>query len=178
MLFFTSYFVRLVICTAESESGLGPWYVSNVGAETLESYIANKFGIWKSHMMNAFGGCAAAFLPELRRGYALSNLYDHMIFSSSDAEKSQWETEHNGRMVPIPRPVAALRVWDSVVHEYKSVSPQMPGAPDNSNPVEREQYWIALLEELKSHLNPKYGPDFIQDCLSMNVPDVKAKYGF
>lgn len=34
------------------------------------------------NMQSAFGGCAAAFLPELRRGYALCNVYDHMIFTS------------------------------------------------------------------------------------------------
>ena len=38
------------------------------------------------NMQSAFGGCAAAFLPELRRGYALCNVYDHMIFTSPDGK--------------------------------------------------------------------------------------------
>lgn len=89
-------------------------------------------------MLNCFGGCAAAFLPELRRGYALSNVYDHMIFTSPPGipnarvtpmnsvtqwrlhlgEKADWETEHNGKTVSIPRPVSGLRVWDSTTHNY------------------------------------------------------------
>ena len=36
------------------------------------------------NMLNCFGGCAAAFLPELRRGFALCNVYDHMIFTSPE----------------------------------------------------------------------------------------------
>lgn len=161
-----------------ADGGAGEWMVCNIGAETLQAYSATKFGMWRKNMFEAFGGCAAAFLPELRRGFALSRVHDAMIFTSPPSEKAQWETEHRGKMVAIPRPVRALRVWDSSAHDYIEVSAQLPGAPNNDDAAERAAYWSTFLTELRSELNCKYGEDFIDDCLNMEVEAVKQKYGF
>lgn len=160
------------------ETGSGDFMTCNIGVATLDAYKGNKFNLWRDNMLNCFGGCAAAFLPELRRGYALCNMYDHMIFTSPAAEKADWETEHNGKMVSIPRPVHTLRVWDSSIHAYTAVDARMPGAPDHNDVVAREEYWAAFLQELKNTLNPKYGEEFIEDCLHMDKEEVKSKYGF
>lgn len=125
-------------------------------------------------MLEAFGGCAAAFLSEIKRGYALSNVYDHMIFPSDPSEKGDWETEHNGKVVHIPRPVAALRLWDSSSQSYVDISPAMAGAPALE---EREAHWQQFLEELRSTLNTKYGPDFVDDCIILSKEELKSKYG-
>ena len=58
------------------------WLLSCLGAESLDSYKGSKYSFWVRNMMNAFEGCAAAFLPEIRRGHALSNMYDSSIFGS------------------------------------------------------------------------------------------------
>ena len=101
-----------------------------------------------------------------------------MIFSSPDSEKANWETKHKSKKVSIPRPVGGLRVWDQSSGGYVSISPHMPGAPDNSNLAERQQFWDQFIGELRAALNPKYGEDFIDDCLNMDVSEVKLKYGF
>ena len=51
----------------------------------------------------------------------------------------------------------------------------MSGAP-SSKPEEREAHWAALLNELRSSLNPKYGDEFIDDCILLNEDEVKKKY--
>lgn len=123
-------------------------------------------------MLDGFG-CLAAFLREVQRGYALSNIYDTMIFCSPPMEQANWEEEHNGKKVSIPRPVTALRVWNSATQSYDEISAHMPGAP---TPEEREAYWLSFLDELRAALNPRCGEDFIDDCLRLPPADVKAKY--
>jgi hypothetical protein len=146
-----------------------------LGVDSLQSYIAGKFSAWKGQMLTAFGGCAKAFLPELRRGYALTNIYDHMVFSSPAYEKQDWEVEHQGKLVSIPRPVAALRIWNPSTEAYDPLSPVMTGSPSEA---QREEYWQSFLAELREHLNPKYGDAFIDDCIGMEHAEVCLKYGF
>ncbi len=186
---------------------MGEWMVSCIGEECLESYKASKFGIWRRNMMDAFGGCAAAFLPELRRGHALSHVYDHVIFPSSLLEREAWEVLHNGKKVSIPRPVAALRLWrpspspspsplQAQVEREGEMEVEVEVGSGGSGrgggryeeisawmpgaPVEseREQYWQVLLGDLREALNSKYGEAFVDDCLLLEVETVKHKYGF
>jgi hypothetical protein len=77
----------------------GEWILSCIGVESLQYFLSSKFGLWKENMFNAFGGCAAAFLPELKRGYALTNIYDSMIFPMNDKDKEAWEIMHNGMFI-------------------------------------------------------------------------------
>jgi hypothetical protein len=51
------------------------WLVSCLGMESLDSYKGSKFSFWTRNMATAFDGCAAAFLPEVRRGHALCHMY-------------------------------------------------------------------------------------------------------
>ena len=39
------------------------------------------------------------------------------------------------------------------------------------------RYWQEFLAELRRVTSEKFGAEFIDDCLSMEVEDVKAKYG-
>lgn len=150
-------------------------------------------------------GCAAAFLPEIKRGYAITNLFDDMIFGSELGDKADWETEHNGKRVAIPRPVAALRVWNSETQvfslwlyewhkileswmtaslnfwnvvlscqqDYEMISPILGGAPAIED---RDSYWQTFLDELRAALNPKYGENFIDDCITLSKDEVKSQY--
>ena len=147
--------------------------LSCVGIESLEGYRNSKFKIWEASMLNVFGGCAAAFLPELRRGFALNNLFDHNVFPSPPEERADWEIDNNGKIVIRPRPVRGLRIWNSQTKQYDDVDPVMAGAP---RPEETEVFWASFLDKLREELNPKYGENFIDDCLTKDLGDVKAKY--
>ena len=105
----------------------------------------------------------------------MSNVFDHMIFSSPAEERAQWETSHKGKLVPIPRAVGALRVWRASAGQYELIDPHMPGAPILAD---REAYWQNFLGELRSELNPKYGDEFIDDCIRLDKEEIKTKYGF
>ncbi len=124
-------------------------------------------------MQNAFEGCAAAFLPEIKRGHALCNIYDAAIFYSKTEEQEQWQTMHHGKVISIPRPVYALRVWNPLAGGFEEISASMPGAPTAD---ERESHWVSFLDELREHLHPKYGPTFIDDCIHLDKEEVKRKY--
>jgi hypothetical protein len=105
----------------------------------------------------------------------LSNVFDHMIFTSPAEEKGQWETTHNGKLVPIPRPVGALRIWSASAGRYEDIDPHMPGAPALAD---RDTYWQTFLGELRQSLNVKYGEEFIDDCIRLDKEEIKEKYGF
>ena len=129
-------------------------------------------------MFEAFGGCFAAFLPELRRGFPLTNVYDHLIFPSPPEEASQWEIDHGSKKIQLPRPVARLRVWNAGGNDYQfedCISAHMTGAPSVED---RDAYWVEFLNELRANLNPKYGPDFVDDCITLAPEVIKEKYGF
>lgn len=127
------------------------WHTSCIGRECLDGYTSSKFNLWKEQLLQAFGGCSKAFLPEIRRGYALTHMYDHMIFPFEDADKV-WETEHHGKTLRLPRPIQDLRVWDPRAQTYEPLSPLMAGAPLHTD---RDAYWLTLLDELRAALNPK-----------------------
>ena len=68
------------------------------------------------------------------------------------AEKADWETDHNGKMVSIPRPVAALRVWDSSQHEYRGVMTLLIANAVTNAVLSYLQRWIPACRE---HLTTK-----------------------
>ncbi len=70
------------------------WLVSCLGTDSLDSYKASKFSFWVRNMMNAFEGCAAAFLPEIKRGHALCNMYDSAIFGSELVDVPNWQVSN------------------------------------------------------------------------------------
>jgi hypothetical protein len=147
--------------------------VSCVGLESLESYKSFKFGAWRDNMFEAFHGCAKAFLPELKRQKVMTNVYDTSVFPMSPIERSQWEVDHNGKMISIPRPVKALRIFNSSTQAYDDINPMMDGAPTEA---EQGSYWVSFLDELRAHLGPKYGEEFVDDCLRLTPQEIKDKY--
>ena len=73
-------------------------------------------------------------------------------------------------MVNIPRPVLALRIWNSLEQKYDEIPALMDGAPTQS---ECESYWLSFLDELRFVLEPKYGEGFINDCIYLDIEDIK-----
>ena len=89
---------------------------------------------------------AKAFLPEIKRGYALTHVYDAAMFPFTDpAEEADWTVEHNGKIVRLPRPIAELRVWNAAAKDYEAISPRMEGAPSDED---KDSYWQSFLQEL------------------------------
>lgn len=75
---------------------------------------------------------------------------------------------------------------------YTNVSAHLDGVPETTesqqqyviHTVARLQrdaklcrYWQEFLAELRRVTSEKYGPEFIDDCLSLEVDAVKEKYG-
>merc|ERR1711916_262063 len=73
--------------------------------ECMDAYTSTKYNLWKDMFLKAFDGCAKAFLPEIKRGYTMTNVYDHMIFPYDSSDAPNWEVDHNGKIVKLPRPV-------------------------------------------------------------------------
>lgn len=53
------------------------------------------------------------------------------------------------------------------------ISPILGGAPAIED---RDSYWRAFLDELRIALNPKYGDNFIDDCITLSKDEVKSRY--
>ena len=59
--------------------------------------------------------------------YMYTNVYINVSRILSIVEAPNWEVDHNGKIVKLPRPVHGLRVWDSNSGSYKEISPVMAG---------------------------------------------------
>ncbi len=127
-------------------------------------------------MRRAFDNCIAAFYPEINRGYALTNLYDSTTFpfySKDVEENARYSVEFHGKTIRVPRPLHALRIWDATDSSYKPFSCVMDGAP---SPEDMPAFWQDFLNQLRTELGTQFGPDFIDDCLSMPLAELKEKY--
>ena len=45
----------------------------------------------------------------------------------ASTEAPDWEVDHNGKIVKLPRPVHGLRVWNAQQASYDDISPIMAG---------------------------------------------------
>lgn len=84
-----------------------------------------------------------------------------MAFPLPDDDKDAWviTDEKTGKLVDIPRPVYALRIWDAGVDAYADISPLLAGAPATDE--ELTTYWQNTLDELRK----KNGVDYIDGLL-------------
>lgn len=101
---------HLVEYTFDEGAAEQSWRLAHVSLPYLLSYRAGKFADWEKRMLEP--SCKAEF----RRMFAIGpvfTVYDHHMFPSDAVDASQYEVldESTGKMVVLPRPVAALRVW-------------------------------------------------------------------
>jgi len=137
----------------------GDWLISNIAESSLEMYRSAKFKSWKEIMMSGGGNCNATFGRMLRTGL-ITGMYDSEAFASPPAEKPDWQVLNaSGKLVDIPRPVSAIRVWSSEAAGYVSLQAKMDGVPA---PEEEATFWAATLDELRT----KFGADVIDDHLA------------
>lgn len=163
-----------------ADGSLTPWMVCASGETAVNYYRSQKFMVWQEQMKEAFGKCIAAFYPEINRGYAMTHLFDFKSFpfvANDDEDNSRFTVEYNGKNIHVPRPINAMRIWANASgdseEKYTSLSCVMDGAPTEET---KAQFWKDFVDSLRTHFSSVFGPDFIDDCLSMSMLDVKAKY--
>eukprot|EP00039_Didymoeca_costata_P029864 m.26772 g.26772 ORF g.26772 m.26772 type:complete len:247 (+) comp7831_c0_seq1:387-1127(+) len=135
------------------------WLLSNISQSSLEMYRSSKFQQWRDLLLDGGGKCKATFKRMLKTGL-VTNMYDHAAFPSPEDEKKDWQVKNDsGKIVDVPRPVEAIRVWDPTTNEYKALSARMDGAPP---PGEEGTHWTELLVKLRE----KFGEDEVDPYLS------------
>lgn len=137
----------------------GAWALAKMSLEPLQYYKNSKFQAWRD-MLDA-PSCEAAFARMIQAG-PLNCIYDKLGFPIPESEQGQWTItdEKSGKLVDIPRPVAALRVWDASADCYTAVSPLMGGAPEDAAAL--AVYWEQTLGELRA----KHGDEYIDKLLT------------
>jgi hypothetical protein len=137
----------------------GPWRLAKISYEPMEAYKSHKFKMWREMLDKP--SCEAAFARMIKSG-PVNRLYDKLGFPISESEQDNWKItdEKTGKQVDIPRPVHALRIWNSEAGEYTMVSPIMVGAPPDDEAL--AEYWQETLVELKT----KHGEDYVNSLLT------------
>lgn len=171
---------------ARLDGSVTPWMVCASGESAVNYYRSQKFLVWQDQMKEAFGKCIAAFYPEINRGYAMTNLFDFKSFPfvvGDEEDNSRFMVEHLGKIIYVPRPINAMRIWANIPEEseaggageekYKAISCLMDGAPSEET---KEQFWTDFVGSLRTHFTNILGPEFIDDCLSKSMAEVKARY--
>lgn len=128
------------------------WYVAQISRDALEHYTKTKFGQWKELL--TCGECEAQLRRMLQAG-VITAVYDDVVFPTPEEYRHLFKVkcEKTGRMVNIPHPVAALRVWNASKSGYEELSPALEGAPAEE---EKEAWWAAMLTSLKEDRGPEY----------------------
>jgi hypothetical protein len=137
----------------------GVWALAKMSLEPLQYYKSSKFKAWRD-MLDA-PSCEAAFARMIQAG-PLNCIYDKLGFPIPENEQAEWTItdEKSGKLVDIPRQVAALRVWDASADCYAPVSPLMGGAPEDAAAL--AAYWEVTLGELRV----KHGDEYITQMLA------------
>mmetsp|Transcript_25952 Transcript_25952/g.36569 ORF Transcript_25952/g.36569 Transcript_25952/m.36569 type:complete len:260 (+) Transcript_25952:120-899(+) len=122
------------------------WRLSLVSLPYLLSFRAGKFKMWEQRMVQPT--CKAEF----RRMFAIGPVYqifDHIMFPSPPEERSQFDVidDASGKKIILPRPVSALRIWNTTTQSYDVVDSTLDGTPTTD--AERELYWTNLVTKLK-----------------------------
>ena len=130
----------------------GPWKISRISRQPLEMYQSSKFSLWRGMLDHPT--CEAAFVRMLKNG-PLNRIYDKLAFPIAEQDKHEWviTDEKSGKLVDIPRPVYALRIWNALTECYDPISPLLQGAPSDA---ELPGYWEQTLGELRIYHGEEY----------------------
>lgn len=134
------------------------WAISQISQGALETYRGMKFEAWKEMLVNPT--CEAQFRRMLQLGM-VSELYDPQVFPTPASQKSKYQAtdERTGKLLELPHPVKALRVWDAATQAYTAIESRLKGAPSQA---ETSQWWASFMEELHS----KHGAEYIAGLLA------------
>jgi len=134
------------------------WVIAQISREALESYRKSKFELWKELLMK--GECEAQLRRMLQAG-VVTSVYDDIVFPTPEEYRHHFRVkcEKTGRMINIPHPVNALRVWNAKDLKYDEIDPALEGAPSEA---EKETWWADFINSLKE----QRGDEYIEDLLA------------
>ena len=72
--------------------------------------------------------------------------------------------DHKGKIVQIPRPVSAMRIWDPSKNKYQDVRARLDGAPDTEE--ELQELWQGMIATFKR----KYGKELVVSWMNASTP--------
>lgn len=136
------------------------WVMTKTSCEAIESYKGMKFEAWKGMLTNPT--CEAQLRRMLQIGL-VTRLYDSNVFPTPDSQKSLYWVidEKTGQSIELPHPVAGLRVWDASKQTYKSLDPQLTGAPKDEQG--KNAFWAGMILGLKARLGDEYVSQFVSN---------------
>jgi len=129
----------------------GKWHLSQMSLSPMESYRGSKFKHWEHMLIEP--DCEAAFKRLLKLG-VINKLFDPIAFPSPQEEKEQYQVrDEHGKIVEIPRPVHALRIWNAKLRKYDILSAHLDGAPSDKDAAD---YWKNMLQKLRDMRGAEY----------------------
>eukprot|EP00930_Biecheleria_cincta_P099136 TRINITY_DN90781_c0_g1_i1.p1 TRINITY_DN90781_c0_g1~~TRINITY_DN90781_c0_g1_i1.p1 ORF type:complete len:522 (+),score=110.83 TRINITY_DN90781_c0_g1_i1:46-1566(+) len=139
------------------------WALAQISKDALEMYRTKKFDQWKDMLTK--GECEAQLRRMLLAG-VVSCVYDEHVFPTPEEYRHLFKVkcEKTGRMVNIPHPVAALRVWNAAESKYDTLDARLAGAPANAD---KDAVWGEILKTLKE----ARGADYIDELMSKEPAD-------
>lgn len=145
------------------------WRVCRGDAQSLISYREFKFGEYEKEIKTIPPPCMAGLARMLHQG-PVTKLYENQpvgrqIFPMSQEELVAFQhTRPDGKVVILPRPLAALRVFSPETGQYKELDLTLDGAPQDE-----EKWWDDLVCFLKSNL---HGPARDEHMLAFYEKDL------
>lgn len=136
----------------------GSWALAQLSRDALETYRGMKFEAWKGMLTNPT--CEAQFRRMLQIGI-VTRLYDPHVFPTPESLKSMYQVtdEKTGKLIELPHPVGAMRIWNAGSQSYDMIDPQLQGAPPEA---EKDAWWANLIQELKAKLGDEYVAQFVK----------------
>eukprot|EP00408_Alexandrium_pacificum_P023916 CAMPEP_0171190958 /NCGR_PEP_ID=MMETSP0790-20130122/19119_1 /TAXON_ID=2925 /ORGANISM="Alexandrium catenella, Strain OF101" /LENGTH=243 /DNA_ID=CAMNT_0011656095 /DNA_START=45 /DNA_END=776 /DNA_ORIENTATION=+ len=129
------------------------WVMAQLSLLALETYRGKKFETWRNMLLEPT--CEAQFRRMLQIGL-VAEIFDPHVFPTPESMKSKYQVtdEKTGKLIELPDPVSALRVWDAEQQAYRSIGTQLKGAPSEA---ERSSWWADFMKELCE----KHGQEYI-----------------
>lgn len=128
------------------------WALAKVSIAAVDEYKSRKFADWKKMLLT--GDCEAQLRRMLKIGI-VSRLFDATLFPTPEDLKPLYEVvdDRNGKIIKLPHPVQALRIWKAESGSYQSIEPILKDAPGDAD---RQAWWDGLLAELKDIRGAEY----------------------
>merc|ERR1711971_687926 len=121
------------------------WAISALSRESLEMYRASKFKMWMGMLEKS--ECEAQLRRMLQAG-VVSAIFDDVVFPTPAEMKDLFKVkcEKTGKIMNIPHPVSALRVWNADEGKYETLDTVLEGAPMEE---EKDKAWEEILASLR-----------------------------
>lgn len=131
--------------------------LAQISREALETYRTMKFELWQKMLTSPT--CEAQFRRMLQIG-VVSRMYDPNIFPTPESLQPLYQVtdEKTGKLIQLPHPVGALRVWNAQTQTYDSIDPQLQGAPAEAD---KDAWWANMIKELKEKHGEEYIASFV-----------------